>query len=219
MDQETEAVLFDIDDTLFPSSEFSKLARKNAIGAMVDAGLNTTQTKAEEELNQIIQEHGSNYGSHFNKLVNKIGCKDKDHCIAAGIWAYHNTKSSISPYPKVTYMLLKLRERGCIVCAASEGRALKQWDKLIRLGLDHLFDHVFVTNKKDVAFYKRLTKKLKFEPNQILMIGDNPKKDIIPAKEAGLKTVRLMRGRHIKIDCRPDKNLKTIDDLLSFLKI
>jgi len=32
-------ILFDIDDTLFPSTEFSALARKNALTAMIRLGI------------------------------------------------------------------------------------------------------------------------------------------------------------------------------------
>ena len=39
MSRELKAILFDIDDTLFPSSEFAEKARRSAVEAMVDAGL------------------------------------------------------------------------------------------------------------------------------------------------------------------------------------
>jgi len=197
--QGIKAILFDIDDTLFPSSAFASLARKNAIAAMFASGMQASSISAKKELEKIISKYGSNYSGHFNRLVEKFKCKDKNYSVAAGIWAYHSTKACISPYPKVKNALLKLQKRGFILCVASEGIEIKQWDKLIRLGLDSNFNHVFVTPKKDEKFYLSICKKLKLSPNQILMVGDNPSKDILEARKAGLKTLRILLGKHSKL--------------------
>ncbi|MGR5236298.1 HAD family hydrolase [Vibrio alfacsensis] len=42
-------------------------------------------------------------------------------------------------------------------------------------------------NKPD--FYLAVTEQLSVEPNQLTMVGDLPKKDIYPAKEAGLNVI------------------------------
>jgi putative hydrolase of the HAD superfamily len=217
-----KAILFDIDDTLFASTQFSQTARANAINAMIDAGLQAKESDAKKELQSIIKELGSNSAKHFNELASRFKCKDKDHCIAAGVWAYHNTKSSISTYPRTASTLLELRESGFVVCAASEGKAIKQWDKLIRLGIDNMFDHVFVTNSKEgssgVLFYRSISKILGLMPNNILMVGDNPKKDILTAKKAGFRTIRLKQGKYIKNSCTADISLKNICQIPKILQ-
>ena len=38
-----KAVLFDIDDTLFSTTHFARTARRNAVRAMVAAGLDVTE--------------------------------------------------------------------------------------------------------------------------------------------------------------------------------
>ncbi len=216
-----KAILFDIDDTLFPSSEFSHLARHNAIRAMVQAGLPTTQHYAEKVLNQIVESRGSNYGNHFDLLVRRFPCPTPSRVVAAGVGAYHNTKSSISPYPQTAHLLLELRERGFILAVASEGVALKQWDKLIRLGLDPFFHHVFVTstNKegKTPAFYRQIARSLHLHPSQILMMGDNPAKDIVPAAAAGMHTGRLLLGKHARERAKASFALRSLSSLLWIL--
>ncbi|MFH1094766.1 MAG: HAD-IA family hydrolase [Candidatus Micrarchaeota archaeon] len=197
---QVRAVLFDIDDTLFPSSEFSALARENAVRAMVNAGLGASEQQARRELSRIISARGSNASDHFNLLARRFACPVRERVVAAGVAAYHDTKTSISPYPKAAELLLSLRSKGYLVGAASEGVAVKQWDKLIRLGLDPLFHHVFVTHAtgrgKDPAFYRSICRQLKLPPQQVLMVGDNPSKDIAPAQAAGLRTVRVLLGKH-----------------------
>ncbi len=216
-----QAILFDIDDTLFPSSDFSKLARHNAIRAMIQAGLQATHAQAEKELIRIVKAHGSNFGGHFNLLAKKFSSPNRERVVAAGVAAYHNTKSSISPYPDTAHLLLTLRERGYIIAVASEGVALKQWDKLIRLGLDPFFHHVFVTSTgqggKTPAFYRRIARKLHLPPSHILMLGDNPAKDIVPAHKAGMKTARLLMGKHAAEKSNAHFILRSLKPLLEVL--
>lgn len=189
------AILFDIDNTLFPSTKFSSLARKNAVCAMIASGMRASLQNALEQLQKITLKYGSNYPRHFNLLVQKFECKNKAYSIAAGIWAYHCTKASISPFKGTLDLLGRLRKKGYILCAASRGIETKQWDKLIRLGLDMSFDNVFITKTKNKNFYKKIASKLKLNPSEILMVGDNPKDDILSAKEAGLKTIFISSSK------------------------
>jgi putative hydrolase of the HAD superfamily len=183
------AILFDIDNTLFPSTEFAELARRNAINAMIEAGLNADAEEAYVKLHKVIEKYGPNYSKHFNALLRELGAKPNPKIIAAGIVAYHQAKASIFPYPDVPKTIIHLRESGYKLCVASEGRALKQWDKLIRLGLHNIFHEVFVTSKKSKKFYKSILKKLKLNPREVAMVGDNVEKDIKPARELGIITI------------------------------
>ena len=56
-----KAVFFDIDDTLYDTSEFARLARKAALNVMIDAGLPLSPDEAYDLLREIIKEKGSNY--------------------------------------------------------------------------------------------------------------------------------------------------------------
>lgn len=216
-----KAVLFDIDDTLFPSTEFAERARLNAAQAMVAAGMGGSKEEVLAKLHEIVKKRGSNYGGHFDDLCGRFKCADPDRIVAAGIVAYHNTKSSIQPYPDAIRTLLELRDRGYYLGVASEGHGVKQWDKLIRLGLDHLFHGVFVTNEKaggkTKAFYSSVAKKIKFKPGEILMVGNNPEKDIKPAASAGMKVARVRLGRWTREKARADADLLNLQGLLALL--
>jgi len=188
-----KAIIFDIDNTLFPSTDFAELARRNAITAMIEAGMDVDENTAYRKLRKVIDRYGPNYTHHFNILLKELGLERNPKIIAAGIVAYHQAKTSIFPYPDVPKTIISLRESGYKLCVASEGKSLKQWDKLIRLGLHNMFHEVFVTPKKTKKFYRSILKKLRLKPQEVLMVGDRLDKDILPAKSLGIRTVLVAR--------------------------
>ncbi len=222
-----KTVICDIDDTLYPSTEFSATARKNAILSMLEAGLDADADKAYSALSAIVVNYTSNYPHHLDRLCEKFGCKGNKKIIAAGIQGYHDTKLTLQPFPYVPRTLLELRLRGYKLCVASEGFALKQWEKLIRLRLYHLFGQVFVSEElgmpKSKKFYAHIAGKLGGAEN-CLMAGDRLEKDIIPAKAAGMRTALLLasqNGRDIELN-KPsskyiDLRMCAFSDLLKYL--
>jgi len=212
-----QRIFFDIDDTLFPTSEFAELARKNAIRAMIEQGVQESPEYLYSVLMRIFEKKGSNYSKAFDELCVQLKIKRPARFIAAAVAAYHNTKSSILPYPEVPILLLKLREHGYHLFIASNGDAVKQWDKLIRMGIELYFDDVFVSEEvgkeKSKLFFKRVLKQLKANPKECIMVGDREDADILPAKLAGLKTVRIRRGKYSKGKTVADFEIKDLREL------
>jgi FMN phosphatase YigB (HAD superfamily) len=50
------------------------------------------------------------------------------------------------------------------------------------------------------------------------MIGDREDADILPAKAAGIATVRLLKGKHSQIPTKADYMIDGIGDLLTIMK-
>ncbi len=198
MDRRPAKLFFDIDDVLFPSTEFAKDARRNALNAMIGLGLGMPYERMEFALEKVIRERGSNYPKHFDVLLEKLdadrGARAK--FVAAAVGAYHDTKAAIHPYTDVPLALLKLREKYPLY-VASDGIAVKQWDKLIRMNLAIFFERVFVSEdlkmKKSPKFYRKIAKLVKAEGGECVMIGDREDRDIAPAKKAGWLAVRVRR--------------------------
>lgn len=55
-----QAILFDIDDTLFSTTEFARKARRNAVRAMIQAGLDVPEEVVLKELDEVLAEFSSN---------------------------------------------------------------------------------------------------------------------------------------------------------------
>ncbi len=205
-------VFFDIDNTLFNSKELAEQARKNAIRAMIDAGLPAKSVNlAYRKLMKIVNKYSSNYPHHFNKLIEEYNVrKNKSQIVAAGVVAYHDTKFAyLKPFPDVVPTLLKLSKKyklGII----TNGRAVKQWDKLIRLGLQHFFDMVIISEevgfkKPDLRIFEIAIKKAKCKPSEAVMIGD--REDDMAAKEIGMKTINIKKLEKF------DKVLKAVEKI------
>ncbi|MEM2918624.1 MAG: TIGR02253 family HAD-type hydrolase [Candidatus Altiarchaeota archaeon] len=195
-------IFFDIDNTLYDSTLQVEQARKNAVKAMIEAGLNANQERALNELRKIVKRHGSNYSMHYNELVKKFNFEENPRIIAAGIVAYHNTKLAfLTPFPETVPTLLKLRELGYKLGVITDGKAIKQWEKLIRLGLQHFFDLVLISEeigieKSDEKIFKFALEKIKCEPSEAIMVGDRLDKDILGANKIGMLTIKILRGRY-----------------------
>ena len=67
-----KAILFDVDDTLFSTTEFARHAREKAVDAMVEMGIEAPAEEVLTELLEVIREFGSNYGQHFDKLLDRL---------------------------------------------------------------------------------------------------------------------------------------------------
>ena len=211
-------IFFDIDNTLFPTSQFLVRADENAINAMISRGLACCFDDAMEMLRKIQEKKGSNYSKHFDLLVKETNGRRDLKIVAAGIVAYHNTKNAMAPYPEVLGVLMRLHDKGHKLYIATEGIEIKQWDKLIRLGLDMYFDKVYVAKQKNRAFYEHIMKREKVAGKECVMIGDRPDKDTWPAMLAGMYTIRVKRGKYEKESAR-GKAHKEICDLRNLPEI
>jgi len=210
-----KAVLFDIDDTLFPSSEFAELARRNAIRAMIEMGIPKGEKELYRGLMEIIRRTGSNYPNHFDMLCRKLRVRRPARYVAAGVGAYHNTKTAIQPFPTVPRTLLALRESGYRLYVATNGEATKQWDKLIRLQIALYFEDVFVSEElgeeKGARFFRKALRALNSRPGtrniearDCVMVGDREDADIAPARAVGMRTIRVMTGKYAGTPTRAD---------------
>ena len=216
-------IFIDIDDTLFPTSEFADLARRKAIRAMIEVGLDEDQDKLYNRLIKIIKKRGPNYDHHFNDLCKELKIERPAKYIAAAVGAYHATKGTIQPYPEVPRTLMKLRDEGYHLYIATNGTAVKQWDKLILLGVSIFFEDVFVSEtmgmQKNVQFFKKALKHIKAKPEDCVMVGDKPTIDIIPPKKLGMKTIRaMMGGRHTNKPGKADLEMRNFSELPKLLK-
>lgn len=227
--KQIKSIFFDIDNTLYDSTLQVEMVRRNAIKAMIEAGLDIGEEEGLSALLGIVNKFGSNYEHHFDDLLKKFGQEDNPRIIAAGIVAYHATKIAyLVPYPDTVPTLLELRDRGYRLGVITEGRSVKQWEKLIRLGLQHFFHAVVISEevqkqKPDAEMFRIAAAKIGCRPKEAVMVGDRLDKDIQGAKEAGMVTVQVMKGKYMtrtpeKKTQEPDYVVPALKGILEILK-
>ncbi len=205
-----DAIFFDIDDTLFSTTVFADKARRGAIDAMIRAGLRATRDDCMRELEEVLVEFSSNYGNHFDKVIERLPAEastglNRAVLVAAGVVAYHDTKwRELQVYDDVYEVLKWLSGQPVIRGIISHGITVKQAEKLVRLSvLEFLTPNaIFFTDqvgfsKPNPKLYRRVLKRLDLDPGRCIYVGDNPTHDIDPCNREGWITVRCRRsGRY-----------------------
>ena len=233
MSRPLKAILFDIDDTLFPSTEFAEKARRSAIEAIVHAGLDVEESVAMAELLDVVKEFTSNYGNHFDQLVVRLGASlrpgvHRALVVAAGVRAYHDTKADLQAFPDALRCIERLRHTDLLRGILTNGLTIKQAEKLVRLGLQDAFSPgaLYISEDLGVAKPHRRIFTIACDgmgvpPEETMYVGDNPVKDIDGAHEAGLITcLRRGKGKHAAGvgAFAPDFDVKSLDDLCAILE-
>ncbi len=228
------AIFFDIDDTLYSTSEFAKVARLNSVHAMIKAGLRMRTADCFRELKAIIEEFGSNFGNHYDKLLLRVPPETYSGVnpaiiVAAGAVAYHETKfKQLKPYEDVVEVFQHLAQTDLIVGIITAGLEMKQAEKIIRLNLLEYINPqaIFITGqlgigKSNSKLYQNACESLDLPPGACMYIGDNPLNDVDPPNEIGMITVLNRRGgKYFEIQgkSKPDYLIHDMWDLLEILR-
>ena len=224
-----EAIFFDIDDTLYSTTSFAGRARRAAVDAMCRAGLRMDPEAVGRMLDDIVTELSSNSDRHYDALLAQVGPEvyapvNPAVIVASGVAAYHDTKMrELAPFEDAAEVLKGLAERGVRMGVITAGRAVKQAEKLVRLGVLPWLDPgaVFITgqldySKGDVDLYRWVSETLGLAPGRCMLVGDDPRFDVDPPHEADWITVQSRRGgRHEDNPSRfrPDYSIKNFYEL------
>ena len=234
MPRPLDALFFDIDDTLFSTSVFADKARRAAIDAMINAGLRIDREECMRELQEVLAEFTSNYGSHFDKIIHRLpphtySGLNPAILVAAGVVAYHETKwRELKVYDDVYEVLRWLSGTSLTRGIVSLGLTVKQAEKVIRLNIYGFLtpSAIFFTdqvgiNKPNPKLYMRVLDDLNLAPDRVIYVGDNPTNDIDPCNEVGIITVRNRRsGRYANSDgkTKADYEIRDFYELRTLLQ-
>jgi putative hydrolase of the HAD superfamily len=193
-------IIFDIDNTLTDFIRMKDSSIDAAIESMIDAGLMFPPERINEEIYRIYEEEGIEYQKVFNQLLlNLIGEVDYK-ILAAGIVGYRRAReASLVLYPHVKVTLIELMKRGLKLAVISDAPRQEAWLRLCYLQLHHIFDIVLTHEdtgeyKPSPAPFELVLEKMGIAPEEAMMIGDWPERDIVGASELGIRTVFARYG-------------------------
>ena len=220
-----KAILFDLDNTLLDFMKMKNSAVNAAVKSMIFSGLNVKQKQAVQDIYDIYEEYGYEYQEVFDLfLKNTIGKVDYK-ILAAGIISYKKAKeSSLTLYKNVDRTLLQLTKMGLKIGVISDAPSREAWIRICLMNLEHVFDTVVTLHNKGIHKpspepFKQAMKDLDVLPNETIMVGDWPERDIKGANQVGMKTAFAKYGDTFDTkNSGADYELEDISDLINIVK-
>lgn len=190
-----QAVVFDMDDTLYPESQFVRGALRDA-GELLDRVLPSPVGAAAFFLD-VLDRTGP--WRVFDTALPELGVTPDPSLIRSLVRAFRNHHPTLLPFPGIPELLCDLRAEGLLLAVVTDGYVDVQRRKWDALGLAGHFQEVVFTGDVDgVSWpkpspvpYRWLEERLGFHTGAVLSIGDNPAKDFPPADELGWQTIRV----------------------------
>lgn len=195
-----KAVVFDLDDTLYPEIEYVQSGFE-AVGEEVLQKFGIENAAA--ELYGLFLEDKSNV---FDRYADLHGLGKQAAVVL--IDKYRSHKPNIQLRPEARETLVSLKERGYKLGIITDGRPDGQRNKIHALGLDDLTDKIIITDELGGTEFRKPNLKafgimfdcFRARPNETVYVGDNPRKDFVVG-EIGVHTVRLLSKGLYNNDC------------------
>ena len=195
-----KGVVFDLDNTLLDFMKMKEFAVKAAIKGMIEAGLKVNEDKSYIEINSIYEEFGWENQKVFDVFLEKtIGHVDNKF-LAAGIVAYRRAReANLMAYPNVNKTLLALSKLGIKLGVVSDAPSREAWMRIYYLNLYHYFDVVITYDdsgerKPSPKPFQLALDGMGLRPEETIMIGDWPERDVVGAQQIGMKTAFARYG-------------------------
>ncbi|MDA2910952.1 HAD-IA family hydrolase [Nitrospiraceae bacterium AH_259_D15_M11_P09] len=201
-----KAVVFDLDDTLYPERSFV-LSGFRAAAQWAELYLAIPASEGITELARLYEDGVR--GNTFDKWLGQRGCYSPQ-TVGELIKIYREHSPTLRPFPETKDMLQRLRARRHNIGLLSDGLLGVQRRKLSALHLVEYFDVVVLSDqfgreawKPNPETFRRLLQILGLSGDECIYVGDNPLKDFVGAKQLGMFTMRVCHPEGIYRDVQP----------------
>ena len=221
-----KAVIFDLDDTLYPERAYA-FSGFTAVAAAFEDRLGDRKETAAQMQWLFDTEHRPRV---FNTLLAKRGMPEDQQLIRSMIETYRAHAPTITLHTDADAALTRLRDHyklGLI----SDGPPVSQWAKIDALGLRNRLNEIIITgelspeySKPHPAAFELMSSRLGVESAQCVYVADNPAKDFIAPNTLGWTTIQIARPEGIYRDVPaaeggvPDHLIDTLDELDTILR-
>ncbi|MBL50473.1 MAG: hypothetical protein CMG57_00760 [Candidatus Marinimicrobia bacterium] len=200
MKETIKGVVFDLDNTLLDFMKMKEFAVKAAIKGMIEAGLMIDENQSYKEIIWIYEEFGWENQKVFDVFIEKqIGYVDNKF-LAAGIVAYRRAReANLMAYPNVNKTLMALAKAGIKLGVVSDAPSREAWMRIYYLNLYHFFDVVITFDdsqerKPSSKPFQMALDSVGLQPQETIMVGDWPERDVVGAQQIGMKTAFARYG-------------------------
>ena len=220
-----KAIIFDLDNSIRDSVKMKQFSVKAAITAMNEAGLEVDEKKAYEDIFDLYMERGWENQQVFDDYLNQTVGEVSNKILAAGIVSYRRAReATLLVYPNVNKTLIQLIKMGINLAVVSDAPSREAWMRLYYLNLHHVFDPVLTfddtgVRKPSPKPFQMALDYLKIKPNEAIMIGDWPERDVVGAKEIGMKTIFARYGDTFgTVDSGADWDVNDVYEVVNIIK-
>ena len=195
-----KGVVFDLDNTLLDFMLMKEFAVKAAVKGMIEAGLLVDEDQSYREIIAIYEEFGWENQQVFDVFIEKQVGYVEHKFLAAGIVAYRRAReANLMAYPNVNKTLMALTKAGIKLGVVSDAPSREAWLRIYYLNLYHFFDVVITFDdsgerKPSAVPFKMSLEALQLEPEETIMVGDWPERDVVGAQQIGMKTAFARYG-------------------------
>lgn len=193
-------VLFDLDNTLLDFMRMKRASIEAAAAAMVDAGLPLPWEDVSREIYDLDGQVGIEHQEIFDLWLKQHFGAVNYKWLASGVVAYRRARTGVMvTYPHARATLAALLRRNLQLAVISDAPRLNAWLRLCQLELHHLFDPVVAFEdtghrKPSPMPFERALACMGLAPDEVIMLGDWPERDMVGAKALGIKTVFARYG-------------------------
>lgn len=225
--KEFDAVIFDLDDTLYPEIEYVRSGFWAVANYLSHTLKNFDSIEVYNKLSDFFNEYREKVFDRFVAMYCNNCESLKRDCVE--IYRKH--------YPKITLssdaeQLLKwIRSTGRKIGIISDGRPEGQWNKIKALNLDRYCDKIIITDelggteyrKPCIIPYLKMIDALSVDPQKMIYVGDNPEKDFVSANKLGIYTVMLINENalrkqyNVQSEYMPKCMIRTLKEIYTIL--
>jgi len=194
---------------------------------MIRLGLKIERQKALILIQEIVAEYGSNSSKHYNYFIRRliqhenytINFNEQVRFITAAVMAYHGQKiKHIQLYDDVLKSLEKLKKSSIKTAIITDGIPIKQYEKILRLGIDDLIDLVVISDeigirKPNPELFSYCLKKFKVKGHETIKINKIHSVYI----HRGGKYDTNVTGETISEENKPDHEISRLDELFNII--
>jgi HAD superfamily hydrolase (TIGR01509 family) len=227
-------VIFDVGGTLvwsnadyFEQANSWSAANVLRSGGFIEDAASFCQTLL--ELRATSPKEGPNYAQigttreHLAQVTRELGLLLSEDSLTELESAFVKTEAcGAVPLPGIEQVVRKLSNR-VRLAVVSNTRSHLLIDQIVRrLGLRDLFDP-FVTSvscgfrKPSPHIFNQVLGDWRFDPAEVVMIGDSLRKDVAGAKALGIRTIWLKIDAKGEAEVEPDAVAETPDDIVKIL--
>ncbi|MBS3168287.1 HAD-IA family hydrolase [Candidatus Woesearchaeota archaeon] len=197
-----KALLFDVDDTLIPTTDFIEGVLYQAVIAIINAGLpEENPARAVQKLHEL-RRNNREHGNNFDLLCHVYGIDNKT-IVQAAVKKYEDMKhASLQPNIHAVSVLEHALSNSYKLGVVTTGEPDKQIDKLKVSGLfDYFKGHIYASvdpkeAKPKPNLFQTALKALDAKAEESFYVGNRLDVDVAGAHNANIQAILLYCGKY-----------------------